>query len=296
MTEPLLNKTMDRADLGRPDCRDVLEELFDLMRRLRRRAAAYSSWYGRLHAWPSPWEFVNRGADYQPLAANPDELAIPWFLLWEIAWTVANTPLVPGSTVLDMGGAGSLFACYLAARGHEVVAIDINPELVRQTDRIGRTMNWRLYGRCMDMQALDFPAACFQHVFSLCVYEHLPVSGRVRCGAELARILHPGGTAALTFDYNNPQAFAGIDSPQDVEAQLVVPTGLNWRGRPGFFDNGLRYLDAPPYFGFGRLSAFASRFSARLRGTIAPGRFSDRCRRYTFGAVFLKKPDARVGI
>lgn len=289
MSHALINKSMDRADLDRPDCRAVVLELADLMRRMQQSGVDYSSWYGTLNTWPSPWEWINRGPDYCPHPDNPDEIRAPWFLLWEIAWIVANTPLRPGSRVLDMGGAASLFSCYLASRGHDVVAIDLNEALVKQTDEIGKAMGWRLTARRMDMQALDFPDATFSHVFSVCVFEHLPVSGRVACSTQVRRVLEPGGTASFTFDYANPQAFGRINSPADVAEQLARPSGLQLRGNPEFHDNGKRYLDAPNYFGFGRFTSLMARTHAWLTGSLARGCFSEARRRYTFGALFLEK-------
>lgn len=290
MGEIPINKSMDREDLRAPACAAILDELFGLMRRMRRMGVSHSSWYGTLNAWPSPWEWINRGPDYEPWPGNPDEIRVPWFLLWEIAWLVSNTPMRRGSRVLDMGGAASLFSCYLASRGHDVVSIDLNDALVTHSDEIARRMNWRLAARRMDMQDLDFPDDHFDHVFSVCVFEHLPVSGRVCCSSAVRRVLKPGGTAGFTFDYANPQAFARIDSPQDVEAQLVTPTGLVARGRMPFLDTGRRYLDAPTHFGFGRLTALVSRLNAWKRGQLDATRLADRHRRYTFGAIFLEKP------
>ncbi len=290
MADFAINKSMDREDLRLPGCQAVLAELFGLMRRMQRAGVSHSSWYGTLDAWPSPWEWINRGPDYAPWPDNPDEVRIPWFLLWEIAWLIANTPMRRGSRVLDMGGAASLFSCYLASRGHDVVSIDLNPALVAHSDRIAAAMNWRLAARSMDMQDLDFPDQHFDHVFSICVFEHLPISGRVQCSSSVQRVLKPGGTAAFTFDYANPQAFARIDTPHDVEEQLIAPTGLTPRGNMPFLDAGKRYLDAPTHFGFGRLTALVSRLNAWLKGQLDSRKMADRHRRYTFGAVFLEKP------
>lgn len=290
MSDHPINKTMDRADLETPACRRVLTELFGLMRRMKRSGVEYSSWYGRVNAWPGPWEHINRGEDYEPWPGNPDELRVPWFLLWEIAWLVTNTPLEPGGRVLDMGGAGSLFSCYLASRGHEVHAIDIDPALCDRANRIARQMGWRMVGRTMDMADLEYPAGFFDHVFSVCVFEHLPVSGRIRCNERIARVLTPGGTASYTFDYANPQSFGRIDTPRDVQRQFVEPSGLRLRGDAAFRDNGHRYLATPPCFGFGRLTRMASSIHAVLTRQVRPGSVLTRSTSYTFGAVFLEKP------
>jgi len=72
-----INKTMDREDLFRPDCRRVLIELFALMRTMQRAGAQYSSWYGHTNTWPSIWENVNRGPEYDEFPGNPDEIRVP---------------------------------------------------------------------------------------------------------------------------------------------------------------------------------------------------------------------------
>lgn len=285
-----INKTMDRADLQRPECQAILTELFALMRHMRKVGAAYSSWYGAVDAWPSAWEHVNRGRDYAPWPGNPDESAVPWFLLWEIAWLVANTPMRPGSRILDMGGAGSLFSCYLASRGHDVHAIDVDEKLVTLARHTASQMKWRLAAERMDMTKLAFPDEHFDHVFSVCVFEHLPISGRIACNRHVARVLRPGGTAAYTFDYDNPQSFGRLDSPEDVRRQLVEPSGLGLRGGREFRDTGTRYLESPQCFGFGRFTQLAACFHSFLRGSVQRRRAIVGRTSYTIGAVFLGKP------
>jgi SAM-dependent methyltransferase len=285
-----INKTMDRTDLERPDCQAILQELFALMRRMQSRGAAYSSWYGGLGDWPGIWDIVNRGAHYRPWPGNPDELRIPWFLLWEIAWIVANSPMRRGARVLDMGGAGSLFSCFLANRGLDVVAIDLDRGLCDRANETAKRMNWRLTAHCMDMTALSFDDECFDHVFSVCVFEHLPISGRIACNAHVARVLRPGGTAAYTFDYGNPQSFGRLDSADDVRRQFVEPSGLRVRGEADFVDTGRRYLEAPQCFGFGRFTRLAARLHAGLRGSVGLRRALSGSCSYTIGAQFLEKP------
>lgn len=289
MNPQTLNKTMDRNDLECFACREVLVELFGLMRRMKRRGVAYSSWYGLLDSWPSAWEHINRGESYQMWPGNPDELAVPWFLLWEIAWLTANTPMQHGARVLDMGGAGSLFTCYLASRGCEVHTIDLQQELCDRTASIAKAMNWRLIPRRMDMTRLEYPDGYFDHVFSVCVFEHLPVSGRVECNTQVKRVLKPGGTAAFTFDFANPQSFGRIDTPEDVRQQFIEPTGLTPRGNARFHDNGKRYLASPQCFGFGRFLRTGAALHSLVTGTMDRRRVLTGSTSYTMGSVFLEK-------
>jgi SAM-dependent methyltransferase len=284
-----INKTMDRGDLGRAECAVVLEELFKLMGRMEARQAVYSSWYGRAGGWPSVWEFVNRGEDYEPWAGNPDELRVPWFLLWEICWLVANTPMKAGGRVLDMGGAGSLFSCFLASRGYEVYAIDLQEDLCSRANETAGIMGWNLKGQQMDMRKLEFPDGYFDHVFSVCVFEHLPVWGRVECIKSVERVLRVGGTASYTFDYGDPQSFGRIDTPEGVRRQFIAPSKLVVRGNPVFYDNGQRYLEAPQCFGFGRFMRYAARLHSLVKGSVQRSRALRGDTKYTFGALFMEK-------
>lgn len=284
-----MNKTMERSDLLHPRCVALLTELFGLMRQMHARRAAYSSWYGELNGRPGVWEHVNRGADYEPWPGNPDEQRVPWFLLWEIVWLVVNTPMDRGSRVLDMGGAGSLFSCFLASRGHDVHAIDLREDLCREAERTAGVMGWRLSAKQMDMTDMAFPEEHFDHVFSVCVFEHLPVSGRVRCNDQVARVLRPGGTASYTFDYANPQAFGRLDTPEDVRRQLVGPSKLRLRGDGVFRDTGRRYLASPQCFGFGRFTRSAARLHALVTGSVDRRRVLCGTTTYTIGALFLER-------
>jgi len=291
MTANIINKTMDRSDLEHPQCVAILQELFDLMKRMQDKGAQYSSWYGNTDPWPSLWDFINRGEDYQPWPGNPDELRIPWFLLWEICWLIANTPIQPNSRILDMGGAGSLFSCYLADRGHEVYTIDLQDNLCRQAEDTAGIMGWQLKAQTMDMSNLDFPDEYFDHVFSVCVFEHLPISGRIQCSEKVKKILKPGGTASYTFDYANPQMFSRFNSPADVQQQLIEPSKLALRGNGDFHDTGQRYLIAPQCFGYARFMKYTARFHAFLKGSIRRSCAINGKTSYTFGALFLEKKD-----
>src|SRR4051794_36184356 len=113
---------MDRADLARPRARDICAELDTLVIDLRERGLAPSNWYGRVeYADLAEFERANRGPGYEPLIEAADDHRFPWFLYWEIAWLVMHNRFEPGQRLLDLGGCASLFSCYLAAKGVEVV-------------------------------------------------------------------------------------------------------------------------------------------------------------------------------
>ena len=100
----------------------------------------------------------------------------------------------------------------------------------------------------------------------------------------------PGATFSITFDYLNPSRAARISSPRDIDKQFVRPSGLRVRGNRDFHDGGERHLLNPFYH---------PRASARWRvAPVARREFPVRElfrtkdeNDYTFGALFLEKPD-----
>ncbi|MGB9593775.1 MAG: hypothetical protein ACPL7R_06540 [Anaerolineae bacterium] len=118
MSENIINKTMNRADLDTPQARRIVAELNDLIRTLQARGLVASSWYGALDMPPAlkALEQVNRGLDYEPLPGAADDARYPWFLYWEIAWVVMHAGFQPGQTVLDLGGSRRCFRITWPAR------------------------------------------------------------------------------------------------------------------------------------------------------------------------------------
>ena len=281
---------MDRADLDAPAARVVVDELNDLIENVAARRRRISSWYGGfdLSDDPGSWERVNRGYDYTPLDGAADDGRFPWFLYWEIAWLVTNNRFEAGQRLLDLGGCSSLFSLYMASRGLEVTAIDLNRRLVFNGKRLAAATGWPLRNLRQDIATLDFDET-FDHVTSVCVFEHVPVSTRVRAGDQVRRLLRPGGTFSMTFDYRNPSRLAAIDSPDDVEEQFVRPSGLRVRGNERFVDNGKRYLLHPAHHpaaagsGWQELSIELGHFEPAVARQVSPSN------EYTFGALFLEK-------
>jgi SAM-dependent methyltransferase len=297
-----INKVMDRADLFTPEARPIVEGLNELIRTLYSRKLYMTSWYGSLPheepkppAWPrNPIHFAkhavkevlgmnprpqlsvgwdNRGPSYEPLPGAADDRRIPWYLYWEIVWVLLNGPKIePGVRVLDGGGTGSLFSCYMASLGAEVHSIDINPDLVAVANAISKGMGWKMTGHTMDMRRLDFPDEYFDHAYSICVFEHLDFDIRQDALREMARCLKPGGRVSLTFDYRSPAVSVhgyGFDKRERNRLQCeedirrsFLSTGLfELVGNQEFYDDGSSYLVHP------------------IEGN-AP---------YTFGAIFLRK-------
>jgi protein-L-isoaspartate O-methyltransferase len=280
---------MDRADLERPDARAIVGELDELVRWLEGQGLQASSWYGGLGGAHHPrWESANRGYGYIPLPGTADDSRYPWFLYWEIAWLVINNDFRPGQSLLDLGGSSSLFSFLMASRGLLVTTVDLDGKLVANANRVAAATGWQLENRRMDMRELVLETT-FDHVTSVCVFEHVPVSARASVSSRIGGLLRDGGSLSITFDYGNPSRLARISSQRDVEEQLVVPSGLRIRGNADFHDNGKRYLLSPFFH------PDAWRRGWKL-SRVVRGQFGvldlpkvKRHNDYTFGALFLTK-------
>jgi len=295
----IINKTMDFDDLKSYRARQIVNDLNGLIKQLKERDLKLSSWYGAfdLGHWKSRFgitgfpydstERINRGYGYTSLEGAFDDRNFPWFLYWEIVWVFLNNKFKPGHKALDLGGSSSLFSYYLASKGLNVTTVDVQKSLVDNANFVAGRMNWSLRNVVMDMRKLKFDEK-FDHITSICVYEHLPRYDRVNVNAKIRELLVDGGKFSITFDYRNPSMKARIGSPKDVWEQFIEPSGLRIRGNEEFYDSGENYL-LTPFFYNKRLWLHKMLSVAKghypLRDILETKNRND----YTFGALFLEK-------
>lgn len=120
--------------------------------------------------------------------------------------------LGPGERLLDLGCGGGRHAFEAARRGARVVALDAQAEEVGQVrDTIGAMVEagqvrasdgaGAVQG---DALSLPFADGAFDRVIAAEVLEHIPDDTSAM--AELARVLRPGGTMAVTVPRMGPEA------------------------------------------------------------------------------------------
>jgi len=237
--QEIINKTMDLEDLNSARALVIVDQLNSLIEKLRAKGLKISSWYGRfdLTGDTKSNEWVNRGYGYRSIEGVVDDKNFPWFLYWEIVWVVSNNEFSPKHKVLDLGGSSSLFSYYLASKGVDVTTIDLKKELVDNANFVGKQMGWSLKNYVMDMRELTFDSK-FDHITSICVYEHIPIYSRVTINKKIKDLLVEGGKFSITFDYRNPSKSAQISSPKAIYEQFVKASGLKIRGNKDFFDSG----------------------------------------------------------
>ncbi len=287
--QQVINKTMDLEDLKSDQALVIAGELNSLIEKLRAKNLKISSWYGSfdLTGDINSTEWINRGYGYRSNEGAADDRNFPWFLYWEIVWVISNNKFSSKHRILDLGGSSSLFSYYLASKGVDVTTIDLNRELVDNANFVGNQMGWNLKNYVMDMRELTFDSE-FDHITSVCVYEHIPMYDRVTINKKVKDLLVEGGKFSITFDYRNPSLLAQISSAQAVYEQFVKPSGLKMRGNIDFIDNGKNYLLHPFYY---KRRLWKTKVICIRRRQFSLWEFlrTKDTNDYTFGALFLEK-------
>ncbi|OWK45139.1 class I SAM-dependent methyltransferase [Fimbriiglobus ruber] len=101
---------------------------------------------------------------------------------------------VRGKAVLDYGCGHGMAAVVLARRGAAVTAFDLSPGYVREAEARAAANSVAGTFVVADGERLPFPDASFDAVWGNAVLHHLDLAV---AGAELARVLKPGGVAVF---------------------------------------------------------------------------------------------------
>lgn len=120
---------------------------------------------------------------------------------------IAERVPLAGSRALDVGCGGGLLAESLAARGAQIVAIDLAPENVAVARHHAAERALTIDYRCVAVEELagEMPGG-FDTVMCLEMLEHVPDPSRIvkACAAAL----RPGGTAFFSTINRNLKSFA----------------------------------------------------------------------------------------
>ncbi|HUC57425.1 MAG TPA: methyltransferase domain-containing protein [Streptosporangiaceae bacterium] len=113
-------------------------------------------------------------------------------------------PIQPGERLLDLGCGAGRHAFEAARKGAKVVALDMDKSELSQVTAIFAAMaeageipdNASATAVNGDATSLPFPDGSFDKVIAAEVLEHLPADQKAM--NEIARVLRPGGVAAVT--------------------------------------------------------------------------------------------------
>jgi 2-polyprenyl-3-methyl-5-hydroxy-6-metoxy-1,4-benzoquinol methylase len=158
----------------------------------------------------------------------------------------SRLPIEPGTRLLDLGCGAGRHAFEAARRGARVVALDMDRKELQQVSAIAAAMDEAgeipagasIQASSGDATRMPFPAGSFDIVIAAEVMEHIPADQAAM--AEVARVLRPGGIAAVTVpawlpervcwllsdDYHNtPGGHVRIFTRHELETKLAR-TGL----------------------------------------------------------------------
>lgn len=188
--QPLWFERADYAkisDLTEPS----LVELFDRLEEAQKHFTGQLDRYDL--QWELPW---------------PQDALHQWSRQWEYPYVASAIPEKPAQ-ILDAGSGFTFFTFYLAALGHEVYAVDCDPQLrkyyqtIWSNDNVSAKANkaspeGNVTFDIQDLHSLSFKSNSFDIVYCVSVLEHLSEKETVL--REFARILRPGGLFVLTCD------------------------------------------------------------------------------------------------
>ena len=168
----------------------------------------------------------------------------------------------PQHRVLDIGCGTGTFA--VAIKGWlpnaDVVGLDPDPKALargrRKADRAGVSIRFD-EGFA---NALPYPDASFDRVFSSLMFHHLPPDAKLPTLREVRRVLKPGGSLhLLDFEQEGAHSHNPLARWLHSSKRLQDNSGeriLNWMGEAGLVEPGLVDSDQPIY---GKIVYFVAR-------------------------------------
>ena len=168
--------------------------------------------------------------------------------------------LAPGQTVLDVAAGTGRIAAALAARGLDVVAYDITPNMLRQAQARAAARELENL-RCVsgNGRMLPFVDGQFDAVISIRFLHLFPATFYRSFIQEMWRVVRPGGLLLIQFD--SAMAGGGAVWLRELYRRLVLGHKPRYFLRPDHIPNAFGAIDNLSLHGF---SPFGERLMRRL--------------------------------
>lgn len=191
--------------------------------------------------------------------------------------------------VLCLGEGSTPLLFLLGELGHDVTVVDLERDLIRNSQIIAHHLGYPIQCAIGDMTTLSYSDATFDAVLSCSVIEHLNKDHKIAAMSEMGRVLKTGGTIGVSFDYGGYQGSPLTGEAheaiafEEIERLLVRPSGCKPLGalmekcdqpytlKPRYWK--FAFFQYYPY----RLPIFKSLFYTKLP--------------YSYYTLFLRKED-----
>lgn len=228
--DPFINKTYSdlEQDFKRKEIKNIIQDIDELKRALTKKEL----------------KFTNAAGNFKSKDFIPEKEKNK---MWENTWILAHSKTSPQHTILDIGGASTIFSFFLASLGCKVYVVDNDAGsngIIYNSRYVASRMNWKLVSYRRDIfKGIKANDNSFDKVFCICVLEHLSSSLRKRLMKEISRVLKPGGLVGITFDYDKERNSPGLDKgirysfKERLVGDIIEPSGLEVYGNEHLIDD-----------------------------------------------------------
>ena len=127
------------------------------------------------------------------------------------------------ATVLDVGAGSGRDAAWLAAKGHDVVAVEPSASMRTAAASLHASASIRwIDDRLPALAVVSRSGLSFDLILLSAVWMHLPVSDRPRAFHKVINLLKPGGLLLITLRYGPADRERGIHSVSLEEVETLV--------------------------------------------------------------------------
>lgn len=158
---------------------------------------------------------------------------IDYFRCLEYPLVFNNLKLSYGHILLDIGSGNSIFPLFVASKGVQVLATDIDNCVVKLKEDAAKLRIFNFNAGVMDVRSL-LTDNQFDRVTAVSTLEHIPSDGDTKAIKEMSRVLKPSGYIVITVPYGSYEEerqkdvnyFQRVYNYKSLYKRLILPSKL----------------------------------------------------------------------